>query len=79
VNGVADLSAEAAYGASRAFTYIDVTIPPGCYAGTAGRKGSALRAALHNLIKNHTVKSYAYALTAFAITDIKPNGKIWDP
>jgi endonuclease I len=57
---------------------VDVSIPAGYYASTAGLKGSALRVALHNIIKNHTVKSYAYALTAFATTDVKPNGKIWD-
>jgi hypothetical protein len=78
VNGVADLSANVAYGATCSFNYVDVSIPAGYYAGTAGLKGSALRVALHNLIKNHTVKSYAYALTAFGTIDIKPDGKIWD-
>jgi endonuclease I len=78
VNGVADLSASVAYGATRSFNYVDVSIPAGYYASTAGLKGSALRVALHNIIHNHTVTSYAYALTAFATTDIKPNGKIWD-
>jgi endonuclease I len=78
VNGVADLTATVAYGATCSFNYVDVTIPPGYYDGTAGLRGSALRVALHNIIKNHTVKSYAYALTAFGTTDIKPNGKIWD-
>jgi endonuclease I len=67
-----------AYGATCSFNYVDVSIPAGYYAGTTGLKGSALRVALHNLIKNHTVKSYAYALTAFGTTDIKPDGKIWD-
>jgi hypothetical protein len=78
VNGVADLSASVAYGATRGFNYVDVSIPAGYYASTAGLKGSALRVALHNLIHNHTVGSYAGALTAFATTDVKPNGKIWD-
>lgn len=78
VNGVADLTATVAFGATCNFTYIDVSIPPGYYNGTAGLKGSALRVVLHNIIKNHTVKSYAYALTAFGTTDVKPNGKIWD-
>jgi len=78
VNGVAGLSANVAFGATCAFNYVDVSIPAGYYASTAGLKGSALRVALHNLIKNHTVKSYSYALTAFATTDIKPNGRIWD-
>lgn len=78
VNGVADLSSNYAYGATRSFTYIDVSIPPGYYDGTAGLTGSALRAALHHIIKNHTSVSYSQALTSFATTDVKPNGKIWD-
>ncbi len=78
VNGVADLSNNVGFGVTKGFTYIDVTIPAGYYDGTAGLKGSALIIALHDIIKGHTVKSYAYALTAFAITDVKPNGKIWD-
>ncbi len=78
VNGVSDLAANVAYGATCAFNYVDVSIPAGYYSSAMGLRGSALRIALHDLIKNHTVKSYAYALTAFATTDIKPNGKIWD-
>jgi hypothetical protein len=78
VNGVADLTATVAYGATCNFNYVDVSIPAGYYAGTQGLKGSALRVALHNLIKAHTPVSYAGALSAFATTDVKPNGKIWD-
>jgi len=78
VTGVQDVDGNSTSGATRGFTYIDVTIPAGYYASTAGLHGSALRVALHNLMKNHTVKSYDYALTAFATTDIKPDGKIWD-
>lgn len=78
VNGVADLEANVAFGATRNFTYIDVSIPPGYYDGMAGLKGSALRVALHNRIRNHNSQSYAFALTAFGTTDVKPNGKIWD-
>ncbi len=78
VNGVADTAANVAYGITHVFTYIDVSIPPGYYDGTAGLTGSALRVALHDIIRNHTVTSYSYALTAFATTDVKPNGKIWD-
>jgi endonuclease I len=78
VNGVADLSASVAYGATGNFNYVDVSIPAGYYASATGLKGSALRVALHNIIHNHTVGSYAGALTAFGTTDVKPNGKIWD-
>ena len=78
VNGVADLDGNVTFGATRSFNYVDVTIPAGYYNSTAGLTGSALRVALHNLIKNHTVGSYSGALTAFQTTDVKPNGKVWD-
>ncbi|MEP7027220.1 MAG: endonuclease [Candidatus Eisenbacteria bacterium] len=78
VNGVADLEGNFAYGATRSFNYVDVTIPAGYYNSATGLIGSALRIALHNIIKNHTVGSYSGALTAFQTTDVKPNGKVWD-
>ncbi len=78
VNGVADLDGNFAFGATRAFNYVDVTIPAGYYDSAIGLIGSALRIALHNQIKNHTVGSYSGALTAFQTTDVKPNGKVWD-
>lgn len=40
--------------------------------------GTALRLALHNIIKNHTVVSYSSLWTHFQTTDKKPNGKVWD-
>lgn len=40
--------------------------------------GTALRAALHNLIKGHTVLSYSSLWTHFQTTDKKTNGKVWD-
>jgi endonuclease I len=40
--------------------------------------GTALRTALHNLIKGHTSISYSGLWTAFVTTDKKPNGKVWD-
>lgn len=79
VNGVADSTGDTAYGATRSFNYVDVTIPAGYYDSVAGLRGSALRIALHNIIKNHTVISYSQVLTAFETTDVKPNGKVWDP
>ena len=78
VNGVEDLDGNPTVSATANFTYVDVTIPPGYYDGTAGLVGSALRVALHNIIKSHTVQSYSYALTAFQTTDVKYNGKVWD-
>lgn len=78
VNGVADAGGSTAFGISKTFNYVDVRIPAGYYDGMAGLKGSALRKALHNRIKNHTSISYSALLTAFATTDVKWNGKIWD-
>jgi len=78
VNGVADLEGAVANGITRNFNYVDVTIPAGYYDGLAGLRGSALRVALHNRIKNHTAISYSAVLTAFYTTDVKPNGKVWD-
>ena len=40
--------------------------------------GVALRSALHNLIKNHTVVTYASLWTHFYTTDRKSNDKVWD-
>ncbi|MEO5988478.1 MAG: endonuclease, partial [Candidatus Eisenbacteria bacterium] len=78
VNAVADTSGDVAFGATRAFNYVDVTIPAGYYNSTVGLTGSALRVALHNIIKNHTSISYTALLTAFQTTDVKWNGKVWD-
>lgn len=48
------------------------------YDGAYRLSGTALRAALHNIIDGHTVISYDGLYTAFPSTDSKPNGKIWD-
>lgn len=53
-------------------------IPPGYYNGTEVLSGNDLRLALHNIIDDHTQKSYDYVWTAYATTDLKSNGKIWD-
>jgi len=53
-------------------------IPPGYYDAAAGKTGAELQAALHNIIKDHMVKSYSYIWTAFYTTDDKPNGTVWD-
>lgn len=78
VNAVSDTSGDVAFGVTRAFNYVDVTIPAGYYNSTVGLYGSALRVALHNLTKNHTSISYTALLTAFQTTDVKWNGKVWD-
>jgi endonuclease I len=54
-------------------------IPPGYYNTASGLTGTALQAALHNIIKNHTPISYTPGIwNAFYTTDDKPNGTVWD-
>ena len=53
-------------------------IPAGYYDPAAGKTGVALQAALHNIIKGHTVISYSGLWGAYYTTDDKPNGKVWD-
>ena len=53
-------------------------IPNGYYNTAEGKTGDELKIALHNIIKGHHEVSYGGLLDAFAYTDCKPNGKIWD-
>ncbi|MEI7982129.1 MAG: endonuclease, partial [Bacteroidota bacterium] len=53
-------------------------IPPGYYTSAIGLTGTPLQQALHDIIKNHTDKSYDFLWTAFQTTDPKPNGTVWD-
>lgn len=53
-------------------------IPAGYYSSATGLSGPALKSALHNIIKGHTVITYAQIMSAFDSTDTKPNGEIWD-
>ena len=53
-------------------------IPSGYYNNANGKTGDELKTALHNIIKGHHVVSYGGLINAFAYTDCKPNGKIWD-
>jgi len=53
-------------------------IPAGYYNNANGKTGDELKIALHNIIKGHHVVSYNGLLNAFAYTDCKTNGKIWD-
>ena len=79
VTGVADLYwGNATSGATWTFNFVDTSIPAGYYDSALGLRGTALRAALHDIIKNHAAQSYDYALTAFQTTDVKPNRKVWD-
>ena len=53
-------------------------IPSGYYNNTSGKTGDELKTALHNIIKGHHSVSYGGLLNAFAYTDCKPNGMLWD-
>lgn len=53
-------------------------IPPGYYDNAAGLTGTALRQALHQIIKDHQQESYDELWDDFELTDQKPNGKVWD-
>jgi endonuclease I len=53
-------------------------IPPGYYDAAAGKTGTALQAALHNIIKDHTVVSYSSIPGYFPGTDAKPGNVVWD-
>jgi endonuclease I len=53
-------------------------IPAGYYNDAIGLSGEPLKIALHSIIDNHTVISYNALWSAFAETDVKPNGKVWD-
>ncbi|WP_118975889.1 endonuclease [Taibaiella koreensis] len=52
--------------------------PTGYYDAAASLHGVPLKAALHNIIKNHNVISYNDLWTAYQTTDKKANGKVWD-
>lgn len=58
--------------------FISAQIPAGYYNSAQGLTGNNLKIALHNIIKNHTVISYAGLWSAFPKTDKKANGKVWD-
>ncbi|NVO01346.1 MAG: endonuclease [Bacteroidetes bacterium] len=60
------------------FSGLFAQIPAGYYDSAAGLVGTPLKAALHNIIKNHTVVSYAGLWTAYSTTDKKANGYVWD-
>ena len=53
-------------------------VPSGYYNSAQGLTGTALKTALHNIIKNNTVVSYNSLWNHFEDTDKKTNGKVWD-
>lgn len=52
--------------------------PAGYYNSAEGLYGTSLKLALHNIIDNHTVRSYNQLWDDFYSTDKKSNGKVWD-
>jgi len=76
--GVEDLFGNATAGAIYEYDYIDYGVPEGYYDSAEGLLGEPLRAALHEIIDDHTIRSYDYAWTAFRTTDDKSNGAVWD-
>lgn len=52
--------------------------PAGYYDSASGLTGTALQQALHNIIDNHTVRTYADLWTDLQSTDKKSDGKVWD-
>jgi len=58
---------------------INAQPPSGYYNSASGLTGKTLQKALHDIIDNHTVKTYDYLWTAFQTTDTKAGGTIvWD-
>lgn len=52
--------------------------PAGYYNPASDLNGVALQTALHSIIDNHSVQSYASLWTAFQTTDKQADGKVWD-
>jgi endonuclease I len=53
-------------------------IPPGYYDPAAGKTGTALQAALHGIIDNHTQVAYSALYFHFQSTDKKSDNTVWD-
>lgn len=53
-------------------------IPSGYYDGAEGKTGQELRAALHEIIKEHHSVGYGGLLDAYPYTDHDGNGHVWD-
>lgn len=52
--------------------------PNGYYDDAQGKTGAELKTALYMIIKDHSAVSYSGLWSAFADTDKKSNGKVWD-
>lgn len=52
--------------------------PAGYYDNAQGLSGPALKAALHDIINDHTVYAYSQLWSFFPTTDDRPDGYVWD-
>lgn len=59
-------------------SFTKAQIPAGYYDSAIGLSGTALQQALHDIIDNHNVQSYAALWTHVQTTDKKANGEVWD-
>ncbi len=57
---------------------ITLAQPANYYNTASGKSGEELQQALHDIIDNHTIQSYASLWTAFKTTDDKADGTVWD-
>lgn len=57
---------------------VQAQIPSGYYDRASGLTGDELKSALHEIIKGHTIISYSGLLDAYAKTDCRSDGTIWD-
>ena len=60
------------------FVTLCAQIPAGYYDNAAGKTGTALQSALHNIIKGHNSVSYNSLYTYMATTDARPDHSVWD-
>lgn len=52
--------------------------PAGYYDGAEGKRGAALKTALHRIISDHEQRSYSELWMDFLETDARSDGKVWD-
>ncbi len=53
-------------------------IPAGYYNSAEGKNTAALKTALSNIVKTHASISYSAIWNAFTVTDLRPDGYLWD-
>jgi endonuclease I len=60
------------------FPGVIAQIPPGYYERAAGKTGTALQQALHDIIQTTISVDYSTLWTCFETTDKKPDNTVWD-